>query len=313
MTFQSVEAADCWAMTSSKTQLTITELARESGLSSRTIRFWSDAGLIPVARRSRAKYRLYDHDALARLMLVRTLRELGLGIESITQILKQQKSLAQAASTHIAAIDARLSELRMQRAVLRVVVRLSANAAETLIMQKLLQASATERRRILNTFVQRTFEGIDENAPGAMIARAMRSLPPELPEEPSDAHVEAWLELLSMLNDPSFAARTREMAVTAAASEVAKPVDIPKIREHAQAALDTGVDPSSAQAREVLERIVPGMPADERVVLRKQLETFNDVRVERYWELMGILNDRPPFPKVAAAMDWFIAALRAHA
>ena len=117
---------------------------------------------------------------------------------------------------------------------------------------------------------------------------------------------------LSVLNDESFAARTRAMALAGAAAVLPQPIDIPKIREHAQAALDAGLDPASDAAREVLERIVPDKPTAERVALRKQLESFNDVRVERYWELMGILNDRPAFPKVAAAIDWFIAALRAH-
>ena len=294
------------------TLYTITELARQSGLSSRTIRFWSDSGLIPVARRSKAQYRLYDHQALARLMLVRTLRELGLGIKPITQILKKQKTLAQAAVTHIAAIEARISELRLQRAVLRVVVRRGANEKETLIMQQLLQASASERRRIVDEFVQRAFEGIEQQGPGAMIPNAMRSLPPELPDEPSDAQAEAWLELLSMLNDQSFVARVREMAVAGATqTEPSQPVDMPAICEHAQAALAAGITPDQAAAKAVVDRIVPDMQHSERVQLRKQLEIFNDVRVERYWELMGVLNERPPFPKVAKLVDWFIAALRA--
>ena len=246
-------------------------------------------------------------------MLVRTLRELGLGIKPITQILKQQKTLAQAATTHIAAIDARLSELRMQRAVLRVVVRRGASAQETSLMKHLLQASASERQRIVDEFVQRSFEGIDPQAPGAMIANAMRSLPPELPDAPSDAQAEAWLELLSMLNDQSFAARVREMAVAGAAqTNPPQPLDMAAIREHAQAALDAGLDPEAEAAHAVLERVLPNMPRAERVTVRKQLKMFNDERVERYWELMGVLNDRPPFPKIARPVAWFIAALRAH-
>lgn len=300
-------------MATPKTLYTITELARQSGLSSRTIRFWSDSGLIPVVRRSKAQYRLYDNQALARLMLVRTLRELGLGIKPITQILKQQKTLAQAAVTHIAAIEARISELRLQRAVLRVVVRRGADAKETLVMQQLQQASANERRRIVDEFVQRAFEGIDEKAPGAMIAKAMRSLPPELPDEPSDAQAEAWLELLSMLNDQSFAARVREMAVAGAAqTQPAQPIDMAAIREQAQAALDAGIAPEADAAQAAVDRVVSGMPHAERVQMRKNLEMFNDVRVERYWELMGVLNNRPPFPKVAKPVAWFIAALRAR-
>ena len=41
---------------------TIGELARRSGMSVRTIRFYSDTGLVPTAGRSEAGYRLYDDD-----------------------------------------------------------------------------------------------------------------------------------------------------------------------------------------------------------------------------------------------------------
>jgi hypothetical protein len=34
--------------------------------------------------------------------------------------------------------------------------------------------------------------------------------------------------------------------------------------------------------------------------------------VERYWELAGILNGRPPFTRTVPAFQWVIAALRAH-
>ena len=46
---------------------TIGELARRTGLSVRTIRFYSDAGVVPPSGRSPAGYRLYDTEALARL------------------------------------------------------------------------------------------------------------------------------------------------------------------------------------------------------------------------------------------------------
>ena len=60
--------------------LTIGELARRTGLTTRTIRFYSDEGLLPPADRTHAGYRLYDGESLARLELLRTLRELGLGL-----------------------------------------------------------------------------------------------------------------------------------------------------------------------------------------------------------------------------------------
>lgn len=61
-----------------KTLYSIGEPARRTGLSVRTIRFYSDAGVVAPTSRSRAGYRLYDLDALLHLALVRTLRELGI-------------------------------------------------------------------------------------------------------------------------------------------------------------------------------------------------------------------------------------------
>lgn len=44
----------------------IGDLSRRSGLAVRTIRFYSDAGLVPESGRSAAGYRLYDVDAVLR-------------------------------------------------------------------------------------------------------------------------------------------------------------------------------------------------------------------------------------------------------
>ena len=46
----------------------------------RTIRYWSDIGVLPPTGRSNGCYRLYDAARVARLELIRTLRELGLGL-----------------------------------------------------------------------------------------------------------------------------------------------------------------------------------------------------------------------------------------
>ena len=293
--------------------LTITELARRSGISSRTIRFWSDEGLIPVAERSAARYRLYDQNAVTRLDLVHTLRELGLSIAGITAILRKQRSIAQVADTHVLALDARIRDLRLQRAVLRVLVRRSSNPEETRLMQKLAQTSAAERQRLIDQFVSRAFDGIAPDAPGAHIGQAMRSIPPQLPDDPSDDQVEAWLELAAMLADDAFAARVREMAVAGAVGGTPLPVDFNAIRAQCGAALSANMDAASAAAEPSVRNLLPNsLSHEQRVELRRTLETFNDVRVERYWQLLGKLNNRPPFPSSAPAIAWFIEALRAR-
>src|SRR4051794_1212486 len=66
----------------------IGEVARKTGLTVKLIRHWSDIGLVHPAGRTPAGYRVYDAEALARLALARTLRELGLGLATIRDVLE---------------------------------------------------------------------------------------------------------------------------------------------------------------------------------------------------------------------------------
>ena len=100
------------------TLLTIGQLARRTGLPVRTIRYWSDTGAAPPAGRSDGGHRLYDADAVARLELVRTLRELGLGLDDVRRVLKRESTVADGAAAHVAALDAQIQSLRLARAVL---------------------------------------------------------------------------------------------------------------------------------------------------------------------------------------------------
>ncbi|MYR17037.1 MerR family transcriptional regulator, partial [Streptomyces sp. SID6137] len=96
--------------------LTIGELARATGLSVRTIRYWSDEGVLTPVTRSPGGYRLYDAQGVARLELIRTLRELGLGLDDVRQVLAGERTVAQVAGTHVAALDAQISSLKVTRA-----------------------------------------------------------------------------------------------------------------------------------------------------------------------------------------------------
>lgn len=58
-------------------------------------------------------HRLYDARSLARLELVRSLRELGLGLEEVRRVLERQVTVADAATAQLAAIDARIRSLQL--------------------------------------------------------------------------------------------------------------------------------------------------------------------------------------------------------
>lgn len=175
----------------------------------RTVRYWSDEGALPPVARSAGGYRLYDAASVARLELIRTLRELGLGLADVRRVLAGEVTVAQVAAAHVAALDARIRSLKVTRAVLSV-ARRGAGAEETTLMNRLARLSAAERRRIVEEFVDEVCHGLDTADP--VIRERMRNTAADLPEEPTPEQVDAWLELAEMLQDPDFRAEMRKAA-----------------------------------------------------------------------------------------------------
>ncbi len=85
------------------------------------------------------------------------------------------------------------------------------------------------------------------------------------------------------------------------------------MQEHAGAALAAGLAPVGPAAVAVLDRILPaGLDAAGRAGLADGAATFTDARVERYWELLAVLNGWPSVPAAVPAFAWLVAALRAQ-
>jgi len=63
------------------------ELARETGLTVRTLHHYDEIGLLSPSRRSEAGYRLYGRDDVARLQQIRSLRQLGFPLDEIRSLL----------------------------------------------------------------------------------------------------------------------------------------------------------------------------------------------------------------------------------
>ncbi|MEH0971778.1 MerR family transcriptional regulator [Micromonospora sp. CPCC 205546] len=291
---------------------TIGQLARRTGLSVRTIRFWSDLDLLPPTARSTGGYRLYDAAAVARLDLVRSLRELGIGLDDVRRILQRRTSVREVAQAHSHALDAEIRTLRLRRAVLRSVARRGSTTEELRLMNDLARLSARERQRIIDDFVDEVFGGVAPGPDGDGLARAMRALPADLPDEPTDEEVDAWIELAELVADPAFRRRVRAMAQAGAAGTAPSPPAPMHSIDAARAALAAGIAPDSGRARAVLDEMVdPGLSRAERLTLADGIAAFTDRQVERYWQLIGVLNRRPPFPPAVPAVEWLVAALRA--
>jgi DNA-binding transcriptional MerR regulator len=92
----------------------IQELARAAGTTSRTLRHYGELGLLPPSRTSSNGYRYYDEDSLVRLQRILLLRELGLGLRAIGEVLGGQRDAAAALRTHLALLEAERERIGRQ-------------------------------------------------------------------------------------------------------------------------------------------------------------------------------------------------------
>ncbi len=293
----------------------IGQLAASTGLSVRTLRFYADAGVLPAEGRSASGYRLFGPDAVARARLVRTLRELGVGLDDIRRVLGADASLAEVAAEHVRALDAQIRVLRLQRAVLRAFTG-STDPEELGRMTDLTNQTAEERRRIVDDYLHAVFG----DSPSA-VADKLAMGAPELPEDPTPEQVVAWVEIAELLRDPDFIATSRRMAERARAEgpepDVAR-FDVGKaVGEIAGPAARAGVDPASPEALAVVERLeaLSPTPSEDRTDAADRIDAFTDRRIGRYWTLVGIINGWAPAQAPTDIIDvweWYARALRAH-
>jgi len=78
----------------------IQEVARMTGVTSRTLRHYDDIGLVSPSRVGAGGIRFYDADALVRLQRVLLLRELGLGLPAIADVLEGETRDVHALHAH---------------------------------------------------------------------------------------------------------------------------------------------------------------------------------------------------------------------
>ena len=65
----------------------IGDVAERVGLSLKTVRHYEEVGLVPVARRSPGGFRLYDEQAVERLLVIKQMKPLDFTLEQIRELL----------------------------------------------------------------------------------------------------------------------------------------------------------------------------------------------------------------------------------
>ena len=94
--------------------MNISEAARRSGLSAKTIRYYEEIGLIDPAARSDNGYRRYDGRAVEELHFLARAREVGFDLEECRQLLDLQRDRSRQ-SRHARALVLEKSEQLQQR------------------------------------------------------------------------------------------------------------------------------------------------------------------------------------------------------
>lgn len=303
---------------------TIGDLARLTGLTVKTIRFWSDTGVVPPTDRTPAGYRLYDEDALARLGLVRTLLDLGIDLATIQQVLDREITVAEVAAVHAEALEVHIRTLRLRQAVLRAVAGRGATPEEMELMHKLATLSDQERHRLIHDFVNHAFDGLDLDPE---FLATMRSTVPELPRDPTPEQIGAWVELAELVQDDAFRTAMRQAAADQIQARAEAGAPDPEaarrlsemIQQRTTAARTAGIAPDSAAARPVLDELVEQCAQltghkdgpEYRTWLLRRLEIGHNSGYARYQRLLAVMHGRPVEDDLTEALTWLIAALHA--
>ncbi|MEM6519937.1 MAG: MerR family transcriptional regulator [Cyanobacteria bacterium P01_C01_bin.70] len=93
--------------------LQIGELAKQTGLSIRTLRYYDEIGLLVPSHRTEAEYRLYSEADIARLQQILSLRQLGFALKEIRECLENPEySLPQVIDLHLARLQEQMAVSR---------------------------------------------------------------------------------------------------------------------------------------------------------------------------------------------------------
>lgn len=301
------------------TLYSIGEVARRTGLSVSAIRYYSDEGLVHPTDATDGGHRLYDVEAIARLELVRTLRDLETGLDQVRRVLAGTTSLRDVLAEHLDLIEKRTTDLQAKRAVLRALVRQDGSAERANLLRKLVTMSDVERQRLVDDFLS----DVCADVPADVVER-IRAAQPQLPADPTPEQLDAWITLAELLRDEQFRAATRAYLHQTYGGFPGVQISAPHVQEFIHsagtdvmpklfAAHQAGFAADDAQVVDLAGRLVDqmaetfGVEADDglrqRLAARYRdldsltLEALQDAEYSategRYLELVAVINDEP--------------------
>ncbi|WP_306319167.1 MULTISPECIES: MerR family transcriptional regulator [unclassified Streptomyces] len=297
----------------------IGELAARANTTVKTVRFYSDKGLLPERTRSTGGHRRYGGEALDRLRLIRSLRGLGLPVPEVRRIVDEragaQGALEDAVAGQLRTLGSRLTALRWQEAALRLVQECPPD--ERADRLRLVGALDTPPSTAPLARFWRAW--LPPRMPAASRTAFLEAAVPVLPESPSPAQVLAFARLCALVSRPCtpdtgptqpaahHTAGARESAVLYAG--LAESYDLAAHRIRA------GDAPVPGEALDCFVTTYASVAHHRDTLafrrgLARQLSA--DPRLDPYWDQVARLTTAEgarPEPTPGTAHDWLLAAL----
>ncbi|WP_020672913.1 MerR family transcriptional regulator [Amycolatopsis nigrescens] len=293
-------------------ELGIGDLARLTGVSVRTIRFYCDEGIL-AARRSGGGHRRFGEDAVERLGLVRRLRGLGLGLPAITAVLTGERSVAEAVAVERAALDVELAALSWRRASLRAVEEAGpADRAARLDLLAAVQDSRAAHEALVSFWHRLTLSPL----PVEVFSTFVEMCVPDPPVDPTPAKVVAYAELVTLVGNRSL---TRQLMARARVNqklisdEGALLTGVGEACALAEPLVLAGHPPAPGPALDCFVEIHAAVRGErDSPTFRRELLTDTavdrDPRLNRYWQLVREVTGEPA--TAGTIHSWLLDALQ---
>ncbi|MFJ2768078.1 MerR family transcriptional regulator [Streptomyces sp. NPDC087300] len=297
----------------------IGQLAERAGATVKTVRFYSDRGLLPEAARSAGGHRRYGPEALDRLRLIRSLRALDLPVPEVGRVLARDDALGDALEGAIAGrlreVGSRLTALRWREAALRLVADCTAR-------------ERPERLRLVGALaappstapLARFWRGwLPARMSARVVATVVERAVPPVPDDPTPAQVLAFARLQAFVSTPcTGGARFQPEAHRGGRGYRPEVLYEGMVEAYALAAADVreGLAPHRGEALDCFVAAHAGaLGARDTPGFRHGLDRrlAAEQRLDGYWDLVAELtapaSGRRPEPTPGAADDWLRAAL----
>lgn len=304
---------------------TIGEVSRITGVPVKTIRYYADIGLLPPAKVSESRYRLYGAEEIWRLGLIRTLRYLDFSIEEIRKIISGHLSISDAIALQLEALEVQVQHLERVQTILRQTEKTVEDHERSLehlhSIGEALAVEAKDRSRFLAERLRAAI--VTEAAPQSLQEgdHFLRGIGLQLPEELSPDQATAWIELVELVNDPGFVTGMQDQVEPFWNTVREKGVDADRWQEQmesishrALAAIERKEGPGSPPVQEIVEdwvTLFAGLAGEEpnpefvsrfAAVVPTWLEDKTNQKLQELLTRLNPAGEIPPYEKVNRLM-----------